>query len=335
MKLWHKAGIGVGVVTALPVVAIIGYAGYASATADARLTFADTPYPDVTASTDPAIIERGRYLVHGPAHCTSCHTTEEREHPEKTLTTPLHGGLAFHLGPIGDCYSANLTSDKETGLARWSDKAIARTIKTGVLHDDRLSIMMRLSASELSDDDVLAIVSYLRTLPPEKHEVPVGAWKLLGKMMLPMMTLGPRQVTPKHVDASDEPSLERGEYLSEHVALCIGCHSEYDEATFQLSGPKFGGGMVEGSHGSDDDKEYAPPNLTSDPTGRTGQWTEDRFVARFAEGRLYPSSIMPWEAFGTMSDADLRSIYRYIHSMPPVSHDTGPSYRELGWKPEN
>ena len=127
--------------------------------------------------------------------------------------------------------------------------------------------------------------------------------------------------------------MERGAYLADHVALCTACHSEYDMSTFENVGPKGAGGTVEGSHGEDDDLEYAAPNLTSDPTGVTGKLSEDAFVARLKGGRAYASSIMPWEAFKQLTDDDARSIYRYLRSLPPVKHDTGPGYRKVGWKP--
>jgi hypothetical protein len=41
-----------------------------------RRTFAAS-YPAIVASTDPAIVERGRYLVYGPAACAYCHVPRE------------------------------------------------------------------------------------------------------------------------------------------------------------------------------------------------------------------------------------------------------------------
>ena len=79
--------------------------------------------------------------------------------------------------------------------------------------------------------------------------------------------------------------------------------------------------------------EYWPPNLTSHPTGITGQLDEDTFVARLKSGRRHASSIMPWENFGATSDADLRSVYQYLRTLPPVDRDEGPTYRKVGWKP--
>jgi hypothetical protein len=55
------------------------------------------------------------------------------------------------------------------------------------------------------------------------------------------------------------------------------------------------------------------------------RWTEDQFVARFRTGRTIKESPMPWGPLRKMSDDDLRSIYRYLTSLPPVRNATGES----------
>ncbi len=85
-------------------------------------------------------------------------------------------------------------------------------------------------------------------------------------------------------------------------------------------------------HGRDDQAEFAPPNLTADETtGVTGRLSEDAWVRRFRQvGRTRSGSPMPWENFQRMSDADLRSLYRYIRSLPAIHRDTGPPVRAPG-----
>jgi mono/diheme cytochrome c family protein len=71
-------------------------------------------------------------------------------------------------------------------------------------------------------------------------------------------------------------------------------------------------------------RTWAPPNLTSDPaTGRLARLTEDQFVARIRAGRAIPGSPMPWQQFQRMNEDDLRAIYRYLKTVPPVVHETG------------
>jgi len=76
---------------------------------------------------------------------------------------------------------------------------------------------------------------------------------------------------------------------------------------------------------SDPTKVLVPPNLTPDPkTGRITRWSEGQFVGRFRLGATMPATIMPWSAYGRMTEADLRAIYRYLRSLPPVENETGP-----------
>jgi mono/diheme cytochrome c family protein len=61
---------GVGILGIL-MLAVAGIAATAQARWDR--TF-EAPEPDLRASTDPALVQQGRYLVYGPAHCSYCHT---------------------------------------------------------------------------------------------------------------------------------------------------------------------------------------------------------------------------------------------------------------------
>src|SRR5262245_2702699 len=104
MRTWQKVALGVVAVVGVGGLGVFALAGYQVATAESSMRFPDTPYPDVHASSDPAVIERGRYLAYGPAQCVHCHGGYEREHPEAMKATPppaLSGGITFDMGPIG------------------------------------------------------------------------------------------------------------------------------------------------------------------------------------------------------------------------------------------
>lgn len=334
MGFVRKLGIGLAGLVGLSVLSLGGYLAYATATAESRMDFDTAPYPEIAASSDPEVIARGRYLVYGPAHCQQCHGGEDRDHPEKLAQeTPLAGGLLFDMGPMGRTWAANLTPDPETGIGGRSDKELARAIRSGVLHDGKLSFMMAFSSARLSDPDLVAVISFLRSQTPVKNEVPRGETGFLMKALLPVMPLEPRLVAPAHVPEGLEPSLARGEYLVEHAAMCADCHSPMDMATLKLVEPRLGGSLPDPSHGADTDYEYAAPNLTSSSVGITGKLSEDQFVARIRQGRVHTSSIMPWENLQRCTDADLRSIYRYLRSVPASDNDPGPSRRLKGWKP--
>ena len=122
------------------------------------------------------------------------------------------------------------------------------------------------------------------------------------------------------VGADGAPSLERGRYLVESVAGCGDCHTDRNRKDGALYS---GGEPLESA--LDPEHLYVPPNLTPDPkTGRLSGWNEATFVRRFRAGKAYAHGLMPWGAFGRMSDDDLRAIYRFLKSVPAVEHASGP-----------
>ena len=293
-----------------------------------HLTF-DAPYPDVTASKDSAVIARGRYVVRTLAPCAACHgDPRNRDGFMAGEDVALIGGFQFAIPP-GEFYSRNLTPDSTTGLGAVSDKAIARALRYGVGHDGR-ALLPFMEMQGLSDDDLQAVVSYLRTLPPVRNQVPPHRFNVLGKVVKATVIANP--VGPSATPPARAPrgaTLENGRYLAESVSLCWACHTERDQNTGELTGPRYAGARVF-NESDDPTHNWAPPNLTRDPTtGRLAAWNEDQFVARMREGRKIPRSPMPWQAFQRMDEDDLRAIYRFLASLPPVKNDVGAAVTEV------
>lgn len=294
-----------------------------------NLTF-DAPYPEVVASTDSAVIARGHYVVRNLANCAQCHgDTSQRVASYAGADVPLSGGYLFDLPP-GKFYVRNITPDKQTGIGKIPDRAIARALRHGVGHDGR-ALLPFMEMQGLSDHDLVAVISYLRSQPPVQNPVPAHQYTLLGKVVRATVLANP--VGPHETPPAASPrgaTLENGKYLAESVANCWACHTERNMATGALMAPRYSGARnFEVSEG----KSWSPPNITSDPqTGRLAQMTEDQFVARFRAGRLLPGSPMPWQGLSRMDEDDLRAIYRFLESVPPVQNDVGPPVAEA--KPE-
>jgi hypothetical protein len=91
---------------------------------------------------------------------------------------------------MGVFYPPNLTPDKETGLGGWSDAEIITAFTTGVRPDGRqlAPIMPWMSYGHISADDAAALVAYLRSLPPVKHDVP-GPFAATDKPNAPYFTI--------------------------------------------------------------------------------------------------------------------------------------------------
>jgi mono/diheme cytochrome c family protein len=287
----------------------------------------DAPYPAIAASTDPAAVARGEYLVYGAAACAYCHVPREQwSRLDKGERVPLTGHHRFPL-PFGEVYSANLTADPETGIGRRSDGDLARILRYGVRADGRTAVP--LMTIRLSDEDLRDVVSYLRAQRPVPHAVPEHRLTALGKTLMAFV-IGPeplprqaRRTTPHGA------TIARGEYLANDVASCVSCHTNRGSRG-ALVGPAFAGGQRM-DVAADPSQVFVTPNLTPDPeTSPVGAWAEETFVARFKAGELIPGTPMPWGAFARLSDEDVRALYRYLRSLPPTRNATGPALQHRG-----
>ena len=87
----------------------------------------------------------------------------------------LAGGQRWDLYPYDDVVSYNLTSDKETGLGNWTDDQLKTFLTKGIRRDGSRMIPYPMpwpSLAHLKEDDLNAIVAYLRTLPPVYNKIP-------------------------------------------------------------------------------------------------------------------------------------------------------------------
>ena len=145
------------------------------------VTVVDAPDP-VAGSYHPSgrdKIDHGAYLTVLLA-CGSCHTNGAFD-GSPDLERALAGsntGIAF-TNPLGDkypgiVYPANITPDIDTGIGQWTDRQIADAIRAGIgrYPSHRIVTMPWPGYARLGDDDVDAIVAYLRSIEPISNEVP-------------------------------------------------------------------------------------------------------------------------------------------------------------------
>ena len=288
----------------------------------------EAPYPPIAASGALDVVERGRYLVYGPAACAYCHVVRERWPAlARGEMLPLSGAHVFPL-PFGTVYSANITPDAETGIGRRTDGELARVLRHGVRADGHLAVPL-MEYQDMADEDLVAVISFLRLRPAVRHLVPPHDLTLLGKVLMAAV------ITPAGPTAGPSPSspsgatVERGAYLATTISACVSCHTNRNDRG-SLVGPPFAGGQRM-DVAADATKVYVTPNLTPDPaTSVIGKWTEDVFIRRFRQGEQVEGSPMPWGAYGRMTDDDLRSVYRYLRTLPPIVHDPGPKVQRKG-----
>ena len=131
----------------------------------------EAPYPPIAASRAPDVVERGRYLVYGPAACAYCHVVREQWPAlDRGEMLPLSGAHVFPL-PFGRIYSANITPDPETGIGRRTDGELARILRHGVRADGHAAVPL-MEYQDMADEDLVAVISFLRSRPAVRQVVP-------------------------------------------------------------------------------------------------------------------------------------------------------------------
>lgn len=327
--------------------AVMGLAGYVQLNWDRTY---DVPYPDLAVSTDSAVIARGRYLVHGPAHCSNCHvgSFDEMVRADVGEDVPMRGGVPFAMPPLGTIAPANLTPDPETGIGRYSDGQLFRMLRHAVKPNDRATLSLMMPFWNMADEDLVAIVSYLRSLEPVYHPVPEPDWTFVGKAIITFAPLFKPVLDPRPPPAAprEAPTAERGEYLARYVANCVGCHTKRDPMTFEAVGPEFAGGMEFEPEPETEDIRAAyeragarfdpalwmrSPNLTPHPTGILDDFGSlTAWINRFRTGRTLPQSPMHWGPFSRMTDTDLEALWVFLNGLDPVDNDLGPTVFRKG-----
>ncbi len=112
----------------------------------------------------PAEWNRGKYLVMGAAHCSTCHT------PRGFLMQEL-SGRDLAGAQVGAWYAPNVTSDQASGIGSWSQEELVRYLSTGSLPGKAqaagsMGEAVEHSFSHLAPEDIGAIATYIRTVRP-------------------------------------------------------------------------------------------------------------------------------------------------------------------------
>lgn len=253
-------------------------------------------------------LQRGKYLMDGIVACGNCHTPKG---PQGDLPgMELAGGLKFDE-PFGVAYAPNITPDKETGIGTWTDAQIVAAIREGKRPDGSIigPPMPIALYRGISDDDVRAIVAYLRQVKPVANKVDKPQYKVpLPPSYGPPVT---RVAAPPKTD-----KLTYGAYLAGPLGHCTECHSTPDARGVPDFVNKTGGGGL--SFNGPWGISYAP-NIT--PTG-IGKWS-DADVKKAITAGVRPDGTalkppMPYHHYRNVSDADLDAIVAYLRTLKPL-----------------
>jgi mono/diheme cytochrome c family protein len=272
--------------------------------------------PELAQAAEADLVARGQYIFALAGGC-GCHTPEGG---------PVNAGGRPLKTPYGTFYGTNITPDPTSGIGQWTDRQIIDSLRLGVRPDGSvLSPVMPYPAfNGMSDEDVTALVAYLRSLPP------VARANQPHELSLPFASLAMRAwqwlffnpgATPARAPTA---GLERGRYISEHVAHCQECHTPRTR-TGTLDQSLFLAGNQAGIDGE------VTSNITPDAKTGIGDWSEDEIVSLLQTGfRPNFDNVQGLMAlviegvreggYKDMSKEDALAVAHYLKGMQPIVH---------------
>jgi len=272
------------------------------------------------------VIQRGDYLVNHVAICLDCHSKRDQSKYSLPVTPGTEGGGGEVFDPKTDqtpgiLYSKNITPDVETGIGSWTDNEIIKAVTLGISKngDTLFPLMPYHNYNKMAKQDLLSIVAYLRTLKPIKNKVPER------KLFIPVSLAYPPGL--KNVLDSNPPPFDNqaayGGYLAT-MASCADCHTPMVKGQYDFSRPFAGSFLFNPAK-----FKVNSANITPDSATGIGAWTEERFLNKFIPYRKEEAyshdpgkenTMMPLVAYSGMEDNDLKAIYAFLKTLPPVKN---------------
>lgn len=246
---------------------------------------------------DSATQARGKHLARAITKCVDCHGDD------------FGGKVVIDAMPFAQVVAPNLTKGTGGFGATRADDDFIRAIRHGIA-PNRTSLVLMPAANywHLTDDDVGAIVAYIRSVPNVDKTLPKTKFGFAGRLALLQGKLDGMMEARliEHGGARGEsPAVDTtvayGKYLSE-IGGCTGCH-----------GAGLSGGPIPGM------PEGSKPAANITPTG-IGSWTEADFFKALREG-VRPNgtpidTLMPWRLAKEMTDVETKALYLFLKTVP-------------------
>ena len=252
-------------------------------------------------------MERGEYLVRGPAGCGNCHTPQTPTGPDMANE---FGGFMVEKNPGFEAWAVNITPAGR--VADWSDDELAKAIREGIRPDGSvIGPPMPIGLYRgLSDDDLYSMVAFIRTVTPSSNQTPFSTYNI---------PLPPAYGPPiESVTAPERAaSVAYGEYLAGPVAHCVECHTPFGEKGPMLDTHLGAGGFeFHGPWGTS-----VAPNLTKHEDGLEG-YSDAELKTMITTGvrpdgsRMLPP--MGYHHYAMMTEDDLDAVVMYLRQLPPL-----------------
>lgn len=254
------------------------------------------PNEPLTVVSDSVALARGEHMATVISKCVECHGVDFR------------GSIFINDPALGQIVASNLTKGKGGVGDKYTDAQMAVAIRHGIKIDSTSALLMPSEEFQvLSDEDVAAIIAYVRSKPPVDNELPKSSLGPVGRALsvagqLPIYVAEAVPVDRPHAPTvARDTSLAYGTYLA-NAGGCTGCH-----------GPTLSGGKIPGTP-----PEWPPAaNLT--PKG-IGHYT-DAQVTQILHTGVRPdgshvNDVMPWKYTNKMTDDEIATTIKYLRSVP-------------------
>jgi mono/diheme cytochrome c family protein len=270
------------------------------------------------AAASADVVARGEYLARA-GDCIACHTVPAGK---------LFGGGRPMDTPFGTLFTPNISSDKETGIGKWSAAEFYTMMHSGKSRDGLLlyPAMPFASYTKVTRKDTDAIYAYLQSTPPihqpnRAHELrfPFNQRSLLYGWRVLFLREGEYKPDP-----TQSVEWNRGAYLVEGLGHCTMCHTAINALGGNSPSKKFEGGLIPVQN-------WYAPSLTSNKEAGLGDWTiqdiSDLLQTGVSNrGAVYgPMAEVVYDSFQYVSDDDIRAVAVYLKSLPARSGEkSGP-----------
>ncbi len=304
----------IGILILIVAVGAIGFASFIAIRGIPEYEAKVPQVPDVTVT--PERVERGAKIA--AMLCQHCHLDGEKN--------ALTGKHMIEIPEFGVINAKNITNDKEFGIGKWTDSDLIYFLRTGVHPQTGQYVPPYMPKMvHISDEDMYAIVAYLRSDRPEvqavQSELPESNPSFLTKF-LSFVAFKPFDYPTAPIPDPDTTNhLEWGKYLTLYQLECYACHSKSFETMNMLEPEKsegfFGGGN---QIGTADGSKIVSRNLTPDEETGLGKWTEEQFInaVKFGIHPNGPALRPPMLPFVQLTELELKAVWAYLKTVPKI-----------------
>ena len=278
----------------------------------------ETPKPTVSVITPtPETVERGERLA--SMLCNHCHYND--------ANTMLTGKFLRDMPPMfGAVYSANITQDVTHGIGKWTDAELLVLLRTGIKPNGQYTPAYMPKFANMSDEDIRAVIAYLKSDKPEVAAQPVVAAPCEPSLFTKFLCLVAMKPYPYPEKAIAEPDTTNkvafGKYLVQGRFACFGCHSGDLTKVDELNPEKSFGYLAGGTEMLDmEGKPIKTRNITFDTETGIGKWSLADFTLAMKTGIVpnkQPALRYPMIPYMRMTDTEIEAIYEYLKSVPKV-----------------